>query len=47
MLSVFQWFRTHSAAMLAAGLAVAKAGVLSKGTTAILLGIASALGASI
>jgi hypothetical protein len=46
MNQVFQWLRLHSSAILATTLAVAKAGALSSGASAILTAIAVAFGAS-
>ncbi|DAD52023.1 TPA_asm: hypothetical protein [ssRNA phage Zoerhiza.3_1] len=46
MNQIFQWLRLHASAILVSGVAVAKAGVLSSGLSAIIIGIATAIGAS-
>lgn len=41
---MISWFRDHSTAVLATALAVAKAGVLGKGLSAVVIAVAAALG---
>lgn len=46
MSNIIQWFRSHSAAILATALAVSKAGLLGKVGTAIVTALAVACGVS-
>jgi hypothetical protein len=47
MSQILSWFRLHASAILATGVIVAKSGVLSSGLSALVIGIATAMGASV